>query len=295
MKITPEIRLLALVLATAALAGCNSQSQSSGTSGAAGPATITMLGDSAPALPDFGPNTTTNAFGTGVQTSDAYSWPDGTTVVVRDDVEPPGSQTHVYSLELLKDTAFTNVVLPAAQGRSSGYDSISLGCGSVGEDPIACFTQDGGTKTYFVVKRNGLGPIASARGKKIDDDWTLANGETCTAEGPNDASSTGVWAIDKQGHSRLLVTGEALDKVSGMSASALIKSSDVRCGHVGDVDLLSISAGNADGAVYVVTRGVPTIAGRGAILTSGATQALIGWNNAYHARFEYTEVIFRKK
>src|SRR5215471_1805311 len=104
MKIKRDIRILALALGATVLAGCNSQPQSSGTNASTGPATITMLGDSAPALPDFGPNTTTNAFGTGVQTSDAYSWPDGSTVVVRDDVEPPGSQTHVYSLELLKNT-----------------------------------------------------------------------------------------------------------------------------------------------------------------------------------------------
>src|SRR5215469_15642517 len=165
MKIKSDIRILVLALIASALASCGSQSQSSGgTNGATGLATITMLGDSAPALPDFGPNTTTNAFGTGVQTSDAYSWPDGSTVVVRDDNEPPGSQSHVYSLELLKDTAFTPIALPATKGASSDYESISLGCGSVGQDPIACFSQNGGTKRYFVVKRNGLVPIASARG-----------------------------------------------------------------------------------------------------------------------------------
>src|SRR5215472_7565625 len=163
MKILGDIRMIALALAAAALAGCSSQSQqSAGTNGETGPATITMLGDSAPALPDFGPNTTTNAFGSGVYAAEAYSWPDGTMIVVRDDVEPPGSTTHVYSLESIENSGFKPIVPPPPKGPSSDYDSISLSCGSVGEDPIACFSQSGGTKTYFVVRRNGLVPIASA-------------------------------------------------------------------------------------------------------------------------------------
>ena len=246
-----------------------------------------MLGDSAPAIPDFGPDTETNAFGSGVYASDAYSWPDGTMIVVRDDTEPP-------SLELLDRGAFEPVALPALKSTATNYTSIDLGCGSVGEDPIACFLRSDGSPTYFIVKRNGLVPTDASRGKPIDHDWTLVNGDTCTAEGPATATSIAVWTVDKKRHLTPFVTDEALDRASQMAASALVKANQVRCGHVGDVDLLSIS-NSIDGAVYVVTHGVPTMAGRGAILVSGATHALIFWKNEDRDRNEYTEVFFRKK
>src|SRR5215469_6017195 len=262
-----KIRILALALIAAALAGCNSQSQqsSTGSTGATGPALTTMLGDSAPAIPDFGPHTTSNAFGSGVATSDAYSWPDGTMMIVRFVTPPTSAETDVYSLELLENSGFTPIALPPLKSPATYFRDINLGCGSVGDDPIACFDQSDGLERHFIVKRDKMVPIGSGRGKNIDNDVTLVDGETCSATGPKDDTSTAVWATDKVGHTRPFITGAALDKASGMTVSTWIKNAQVKCGHIGDVDLLSI--GDSDGAVYVVDHGVPTMAARGTIVT----------------------------
>ncbi|HYK52100.1 MAG TPA: hypothetical protein VEV38_01045 [Candidatus Eremiobacteraceae bacterium] len=221
-------------------------------------------------------------------------------IVVTFYTPPTGAETDIYSLELLENSGFKPIPLPPVKGPTmkspaSYYSAINLGCGSVDQDPIACFLQNNGLERHFIVKRDKLVPIESSRGKNIDNDVTLADGETCSRTGPKDDTSIAVWATDKSGHTRPFITGAALDKASGMTVSTWIKNAQVECGHVGDVDLLSIGEGEHDGAVYVVDHGVPTMAGRGTIVTSGATHALIEWYNQDHARVEYTEVFFHGK
>lgn len=289
--------VLTVLLATDA--GCQQQHASpiAGVIGKTGPTALTMLGEKTPPHPDFGPGTQTFAFSIAFSAStaisDAYSWPDGTLLVVRDTNDPPGSQRDIYSLATLDRGIFKTIPSPRLKDPKSYFNSFNLACGSVGENPIVCADEYNGPETFYVAEHERLVPTKTSRGAVIVPDWTLPDGDTCTTGGLKDAPSIAVWTVDRNGRKHPFITNAVLDRASGMAVSALLKRIDIHCGHIGAIGLLSISNQVSDGAVYTIGNDAPRMAARGSLLTSGMRHALVEWEDMPHDRIDYLEVFGR--
>jgi len=239
----------------------------------------------------FGAHITSHAFTIEDDSAivDAYSWPDGSMLVTLEKNDPPGSMREVNSLWSLDHGRLRPVVLQRLKPQTY-YTSVDLECGRVGAAPIVCASDDDGHGWRFVASENGV-TRTDLPVKSDVDPFTLKSGDVCVAE-TDERLPTAVWAVGSAGKRRALVSRRELTAAShGYQIDP--RHLDVRCGHIGDVDLLSITNTVHDGPLYEFVRGTPVLVTRGEILTGGARHALVYREDASSRSVDYLEIFDR--
>jgi hypothetical protein len=236
----------------------------------------------------FGSHITTYAFTIQHDSAiaDAYSWPDGSMLVVLDKNDPPGSMRDVYSLWSLDRGRLSPVRLPRLKAPTY-YTSVDLECGRVRADPITCASDDDGHAWRFIATESGLSRTDLPAKADINP-FTLKSGDVCIAAA-DEASPTAIWAVNDTGNRRALVSRHALSTAShGYQIDP--RHLGVRCAHIGGVDLLSITNTVHDGPLYEFAGGIPVLVTRGEILAGGARHALIYSEDASSRGNDYLEI-----
>jgi hypothetical protein len=238
----------------------------------------------------FGPSTRSVGFRSPVAVAQAYSWPNGAMVIVTSRTDPPGSMRDIQELASLYNGVLRRIAIGTTSSARS-YSSIDLSCGSRGMDPVACAGDFSGHTYFFLVKPDSVFLLGSHVGKPTDV-YTLADGESCTAE-PNPQSRVAVWAARGESLRRPLITKSRLFAASrGLVDSTTLLFETVRCFHLGSIDLLNIGD-RSSGVVYMIDHGKATVVTRGEVLTSGARHILIFREESSGDMIDYLEVFSR--
>ena len=232
---------------------------------------------------DFGAGTQAYAFSSTKMIINAYSWHDGTLLVVLGRGLEPGVPS---ALALLNRGNLRAIPLPPVPNGKCCYDYIDLYHGRIGDDPIVeAGDRLAGSRFDYLMRLRSSGAydiIASPRGvREATARYALSSGLTCAGD-DSATSPVAVWAMER-GHRRhplvlkttLLRASDDLIDTSTLHYSE--RAGGVRCLHLGRLDLLNVVGdrpGNV-GVVFAIHGSGLTLLARGVVLASGEHKILI--------------------